>query len=168
MTKSALQIARAAYQTKVPAALKGAVKAVDGEYTQSVADQDEIANRAVESRQDGSLADRLQDHVDNPGSNVFGRGVAVRLSEVGGGGVQRQVGQGPVADVLYLEVDIRQSSLQSHIGDLVDVLRFQEQAGESKQGSASDTDPADMLDMLSIHLDERGSRSHAYDDQALQ
>ena len=48
-----------------------------------VADQDEIADRAVESRQDGSLADRLQDHVDNPGSNVFGRGVAVRLSEVG-------------------------------------------------------------------------------------
>ena len=42
MTKSALQIARAAYQPKVPAALKGAVKAVDGEYTQSVADQDEI------------------------------------------------------------------------------------------------------------------------------
>ena len=41
MTKSALQIARAAYQPKVPAALKGAVKAVDGEYTQSVADQDE-------------------------------------------------------------------------------------------------------------------------------
>ena len=39
MTKSALQIARAAYQPKVPAALKGAVKAVDGEYTQSVADQ---------------------------------------------------------------------------------------------------------------------------------
>ena len=33
MTKSALQIARAAYQPKVPAALKGAVKAVDGEYT---------------------------------------------------------------------------------------------------------------------------------------
>ena len=42
MTKSALQIARAAYQPKVPAALKGAVKAVDGEYTQSVADQEEI------------------------------------------------------------------------------------------------------------------------------
>ncbi|MCD7936338.1 MAG: diphosphate--fructose-6-phosphate 1-phosphotransferase [Tannerellaceae bacterium] len=42
MTKSALQIARAAYQPKVPAALKGAVKAVDGEMTQSVADQEEI------------------------------------------------------------------------------------------------------------------------------
>ncbi|MDL2310305.1 diphosphate--fructose-6-phosphate 1-phosphotransferase, partial [Parabacteroides sp. OttesenSCG-928-B22] len=42
MTKSALQIARAAYQPKVPAALKGAVKAVDGEYTQSVADQEDI------------------------------------------------------------------------------------------------------------------------------
>ena len=36
MTKSAFQIARAAYLPKVPAALKGAVKAVDGEYTQSV------------------------------------------------------------------------------------------------------------------------------------
>ena len=42
MTKSALQIARAAYQPKVPAALKGAVKAVDGAYTESVADQDDI------------------------------------------------------------------------------------------------------------------------------
>jgi len=42
MTKSALQVARAAYQPKVPAALKGAVKAVDGAMTQSVADQEEI------------------------------------------------------------------------------------------------------------------------------
>jgi len=42
MTKSALQIARAAYIPKVPVALKGAVQAVDGEYTQSVADQNEI------------------------------------------------------------------------------------------------------------------------------
>src|SRR5574344_1391637 len=42
MIKSALQIARAAYQPKVPAALKGTVKAVEGEYTQSVANQDEI------------------------------------------------------------------------------------------------------------------------------
>jgi len=42
MTKSALQIARAAYIPKVPVALKGAVQAVDGEYTQSVSDQNEI------------------------------------------------------------------------------------------------------------------------------
>ena len=38
MTKSALQIARAAYQPKLPKALKGAVKAVEGAATQSVAD----------------------------------------------------------------------------------------------------------------------------------
>ncbi len=42
MTKSALQIARAAYQPKLPKALKGAVKAVEGTATQSVADQDAI------------------------------------------------------------------------------------------------------------------------------
>jgi len=42
MIKSALQIARASYQPKVPAVLKGAVKAVEGGYTQSVADQEEI------------------------------------------------------------------------------------------------------------------------------
>ena len=42
MTKSALQIARAAYQPKLPKALKGAVKAVAGEATQSVADQEAI------------------------------------------------------------------------------------------------------------------------------
>ena len=42
MTKSALQIARAAYQPKLPKALKGFVKVVEGEKTQSVADQKEI------------------------------------------------------------------------------------------------------------------------------
>lgn len=42
MTKSALQIARAAYQPKLPKALKGAVKVKEGEATQSVADQEEI------------------------------------------------------------------------------------------------------------------------------
>ena len=42
MTKSALQIARAAYQPKLPKALLGHVKATAGEATQSVADQEEI------------------------------------------------------------------------------------------------------------------------------
>ena len=42
MEKSALQEARAAYMPKLPAALKGAVKAVEGEPTQSVDNQEEI------------------------------------------------------------------------------------------------------------------------------
>ena len=42
MNKSALQIARAAYQPKLPQALKGAVAITEGEATQSVADQEEI------------------------------------------------------------------------------------------------------------------------------
>ncbi len=42
MTKSALQIARALYQPKLPTSLKGNTKAVEGEKTQSVANQDEI------------------------------------------------------------------------------------------------------------------------------
>ena len=42
MTKSALQIARAAYQPKLPKALKANVKAIEGAPTQSVADQEEI------------------------------------------------------------------------------------------------------------------------------
>lgn len=42
MTKSALQIARAAYQPKLPKALTGSVKAVEGAATQSVADQEAI------------------------------------------------------------------------------------------------------------------------------
>lgn len=42
MTKSALQLARAAYQPKLPKALRGAVKLIVGEPTQSVADQDDI------------------------------------------------------------------------------------------------------------------------------
>ena len=42
MTKSTLQIARASYQPKLPKALKGTVKAVEGAATQSVADQEAI------------------------------------------------------------------------------------------------------------------------------
>ncbi len=42
MTKSALQIARAAYQPKLPNVLLGAVKVQLGEATQSVADQEDI------------------------------------------------------------------------------------------------------------------------------
>src|SRR5574344_1324951 len=41
MTKSALQIERASYAPKLPDALKGLVKAVEGAPTQSVADQEE-------------------------------------------------------------------------------------------------------------------------------
>jgi len=42
MEKSALQLARAAYQPKLPKALQGAVKAKEGAATQSVGDQEEI------------------------------------------------------------------------------------------------------------------------------
>ena len=34
----------------------------------------------------------------------------------------------------------------------MNVLCFQEQAGEPQQGSASDAYPADVLDLLSFHL----------------
>lgn len=44
MKKSALQKARAAYQPKLPIVLTGAVKAVEGAPTQSVADQEAIQN----------------------------------------------------------------------------------------------------------------------------
>ena len=42
MTKSPLQIARAAYQPKMPVALQGNVSLKEGAKTQSVADQEEI------------------------------------------------------------------------------------------------------------------------------
>ena len=42
MEKSALQIARGAYQPKLPKGLQGAVKAVEGAPTQSVDNQEEI------------------------------------------------------------------------------------------------------------------------------
>ncbi|MBR4406049.1 MAG: diphosphate--fructose-6-phosphate 1-phosphotransferase, partial [Bacteroidaceae bacterium] len=42
MKKSALQIARAAYQPKLPKALQGTVVAKEGAATQSVGNQDEI------------------------------------------------------------------------------------------------------------------------------
>lgn len=42
MQKSPLEIARRTYKPKTPAALRGAVRLVEGEKTQSVADQDEI------------------------------------------------------------------------------------------------------------------------------
>lgn len=44
-TKSALQIARATYQPKMPQTLQGPVKVVEGEKTQSVADQEAIKER---------------------------------------------------------------------------------------------------------------------------
>ena len=42
MTKSALQVARSAYQPKVPKVLKGKVAVQEGAPTQSVSDQEEI------------------------------------------------------------------------------------------------------------------------------
>ncbi len=42
MKKSALQKARASYQPKLPVVLTGAVKAVEGKPTESVANQEEI------------------------------------------------------------------------------------------------------------------------------
>ena len=42
MEKSALQIARAAYQPKLPKGLQGNVSVKEGAPTQSVADQEEI------------------------------------------------------------------------------------------------------------------------------
>ena len=42
MKKSALQIARSAYQPKLPVSLTGSVIAVEGDATQSVADQEDI------------------------------------------------------------------------------------------------------------------------------
>ena len=42
MEKSALQIARAAYQPKLPKALQGPVKVKEGAATQSVGNQEEI------------------------------------------------------------------------------------------------------------------------------
>ena len=42
MTKSPLQVARAAYQPKMPVALQGQVSLKEGAKTQSVADQEEI------------------------------------------------------------------------------------------------------------------------------
>ena len=42
MQKSPLQIARQGYKPKMPVALQGAVRLVEGEKTQSVADQEEI------------------------------------------------------------------------------------------------------------------------------
>ena len=47
MEKSALQIARAAYQPKLPKALQGPVKAVEGAATQSVGNQEEIKALSV-------------------------------------------------------------------------------------------------------------------------
>ena len=42
MQKSPLQIARQNYQPKMPVALQGGVRLVEGEKTHSVADQEEI------------------------------------------------------------------------------------------------------------------------------
>ena len=48
MEKSALQQARAAYKPKLPKALKGAVKAMEGAPTQSVDNQERIKKVVME------------------------------------------------------------------------------------------------------------------------
>ena len=79
-------------------------------------------------------------------------GVAVRLSEVGGGGVQRQVGRGLLQMSCIWRVDIRQGSLSGPFQRSDGCPAFSGAGGESEQGSASDADAADMLDMRSFNL----------------
>ena len=59
MEKSALQIARAAYQPKLPKALQGPVKAVEGAATQSVGNQEEIKACSLTHTECLSLLSRL-------------------------------------------------------------------------------------------------------------
>lgn len=71
MTKSALQVARALYQPKLPLSLKGNTKAVEGEKTQSVANQDEI--KALFPNTYGMPVIRFEEtneHVEFPAINV--------------------------------------------------------------------------------------------------
>lgn len=71
MTKSALQVARALYQPKLPFSLKGNTKAVEGEKTQSVANQDEI--KALFPNTYGMPVIRFEEtneHVEFPAINV--------------------------------------------------------------------------------------------------
>ena len=58
MTKSPLQIARAAYQPKLPAGLRGNVAVKEGEPTQSVGNQEEIKALVKERNQAPNAAER--------------------------------------------------------------------------------------------------------------
>lgn len=70
MTKSALQIARAAYQPKLPKALKGAVKVVAGAATQSVADQEAIEKLFPNTYGMPLITFEAGESVDMPSINV--------------------------------------------------------------------------------------------------
>ncbi len=75
MTKSALQIARAAYQPKLPKALTGVVAVKEGEPTQSVADQE-----AIEKLFPNTYGMPLIQFVEGQAQNVAEMNVGVILS----------------------------------------------------------------------------------------
>src|SRR5665647_2809656 len=76
MTKSPLQIARASYQPKLPAALKGNVVLKEGAATESVADQSEIKKLFPNTYGMPIVTIESGDKVDHP---VVGVGVILSL-----------------------------------------------------------------------------------------
>ncbi len=83
MVKSALQVARAAYQPKLPKALKGTVKITEGEPTQSVADQDAI--RKLFPHTYGMPILKFEDGGDAPLSANLNVGVILSGGQAPGG-----------------------------------------------------------------------------------
>lgn len=83
MVKSALQVARAAYQPKLPKALKGTVKITEGEPTQSVADQDAI--RKLFPHTYGMPILKFEDGGDAPLSGNLNVGVILSGGQAPGG-----------------------------------------------------------------------------------
>ena len=70
--------------------------------------------------------------------------------------------------MLYLEIDVCDVAVLGQFHYLVDVVRFQHQAGESLQGSAPDTGTSQVLDGIAFYLDEGRSRTHADRYQAVE
>ncbi|MEG2947227.1 MAG: diphosphate--fructose-6-phosphate 1-phosphotransferase [Bacteroidales bacterium] len=83
MKKSALQTARAAYQPKLPMALRGAVKVSEGAPTQSVADQVEIAKLFPNTY--GMPAITFVESTEESKSGVINAGVILSGGQAPGG-----------------------------------------------------------------------------------
>ena len=83
MIKSALQIARASYQPKLPTVLRGNVKAIEGEITQSMADQEKL--KELFSNTYGLRSVRLESTDEKTSLPPFNVGVMLSGGQAPGG-----------------------------------------------------------------------------------
>ena len=133
-----------------------------------VADEHEVADIAAQRGEPCCRAYRLEHHVDEAYGDVFLRGVALGVGEIGSSGVHRQSRHGDGADVADGEVDIADIALLSHFGHLLDIIGVKHDAGQSCECAAANADTADVAHLVAVTFHERGTRTHRHDDGVVE